>query len=467
MKNVEIERKFLVDKKLLTYLIKENIPYQKKSLKQYYTKISEEKTVRYRKSDKNYFLTIKSGRGHSRGEIEKEISKKKFEANKAAMKGFLIEKKRYEFTLNKHFYEFDIFSSPVDDLALLESEFQSEEAYESYEIDPALKPFFIKDVSDDFRYTNASLSLFKVLKEKKKSKKLKPYCQSGEVLSTVLCQYVENILDYKKRIVKEYHDEDLHQMRINLRKSRALIGKMGAVFEREKLSFYDEQLSMIAKKTNKKRDLDVFIQAFEAHFADNVRDELRFFYHDINQQRVEEEERLKAYLKSDALEGYFKNWKSFLKDVSNLSKKAEEPIALFLEESIDAILKTIKKKIKKYKRNNHEEHLHKVRISFKKLRYILESFEPLFQKEKIQHLLKRVKKLQNDLGDFNDLCVQHAFLAAYLAEHKIVRENESSFDSFLSELESAKAKLQKKIEADIEESIDMQVLREDLQVRFT
>ncbi|HIP47103.1 MAG TPA: hypothetical protein EYG95_06050, partial [Campylobacterales bacterium] len=179
MKNVEIERKFLVDKKLLAYLKKSSIAYQKKSLQQYYTKINSQETKRFRKSDKRYFYTQKSGRGHKRAEREKEISKKEFEANKVLIKGFLVEKKRYEFSLNDRFYEFDIFDAPIDDLAFLEIEFKSEKTYHKYKVDPALKPYIMKDVSDDFRYTNASIALFKLPQELEIKKKIKPHFRSG------------------------------------------------------------------------------------------------------------------------------------------------------------------------------------------------------------------------------------------------------------------------------------------------
>jgi len=466
MKNVEIERKFLVDKKLLAYLKKSSIAYQKKSLQQYYTKINSQETKRFRKSDKRYFYTQKSGRGHKRAEREKEISKKEFEANKVLIKGFLVEKKRYEFSLNDRFYEFDIFDAPIDDLAFLEIEFKSEKTYHKYKVDPALKPYIMKDVSDDFRYTNASIALFKLPQELEIKKKIKPHFRSGDVIKSLLYKYLENIMIYREKILKTYADEDLHQLRINIRKSRVLIRKMGAVFEESHLAYHDNKLSIIARATNKKRDLDVFIEAFEKHFSGDLHSELRYFYHDISLQKKYEEQNLKKFLKEAALSAYLEELRLFLtKDLSR-GKMAEEPIALFLEESVEAILQHIFKKTKRYKQDREEAHLHKVRISFKKLRYILESFEGLFYKRKVKELLKRVKKLQNDLGVFNDLCVQHDFLENYLQLHHLERAKESSFDTFLNKIEKDKKTVQERIEKDLEKAMDREVLREDLKVKF-
>jgi len=470
MKNVEIERKFLVDKKFLKYLKKEAISLRKKSLKQYYTKISSKETKRFRKSDKNYFYTEKSGRGYRRGEREKKISKEQFISHQSKIKGFLVEKSRYEFTLNGIFYEFDIFDAPVDDLAFLEIEFKNEKAYHDYEIDSALKPYIIKDVSDDFNYTNASIALFKVPKEEvidiQTLVKIMPHLKSIDAIRAVLYGYLKNIMMYRKKILEAYTDEDLHQLRINLRKSRAVIGKMGAVFAKDSLEYHDKQLAFIARTTNKKRDLDVFITAFDAHFSKDLYSELRYFYHDISRQREREEETLKKFLKGDDLTGYLKELEEFLVDGLSKGDMAEEPIALFLEESVESILQHILKKINRYKQDREEEHLHKVRISFKKLRYILESFDTLFWKRNVKDLLKRIKKLQNDLGVFNDLCVQHAFLENYLQTHQLHRSKESSFDTFLTKIERDKIEIEKKIGKDLAKTMDIEVLREDLNPKF-
>ena len=53
-----------------------------------------------------------------------------------------------------------------------------------------------------------------------------------------------------------------------------------------------------------------------------------------------------------------------------------------------------------------DELLHQLRIEGKKLRYLLEFFSSLFAQEKIQYLVRKLKLLQDNLGDFNDLGIQ-------------------------------------------------------------
>jgi len=54
--------------------------------------------------------------------------------------------------------------------------------------------------------------------------------------------------------------------------------------------------------------------------------------------------------------------------------------------------------------------LHVLRIHCKKLRYLMEFFASLFHQETINSLIEQLKRLQDNLGDFNDLRVQEEYL---------------------------------------------------------
>jgi CHAD domain-containing protein len=65
-----------------------------------------------------------------------------------------------------------------------------------------------------------------------------------------------------------------------------------------------------------------------------------------------------------------------------------------------------------------DEKLHELRIDCKKLRYLLEFFTSLFPEDQMKILIKQLKQLQENLGDFNDLSVQKQFLAQHLGAIK-------------------------------------------------
>ena len=51
------------------------------------------------------------------------------------------------------------------------------------------------------------------------------------------------------------------------------------------------------------------------------------------------------------------------------------------------------------------DNLHKLRISFRRLRFSLENFESCYKKSEVKYLLKCIKKLQDILGEIRDLDV--------------------------------------------------------------
>jgi len=62
------------------------------------------------------------------------------------------------------------------------------------------------------------------------------------------------------------------------------------------------------------------------------------------------------------------------------------------------------------------ERLHDVRILGKKLRYLLEFFRSLYAEEEIDIAIKELKRLQDNLGDFNDYEVQGAAMGRFAEE---------------------------------------------------
>jgi len=54
--------------------------------------------------------------------------------------------------------------------------------------------------------------------------------------------------------------------------------------------------------------------------------------------------------------------------------------------------------------------IHQLRIHCKKLRYLMEFFTPLFPPAEMKKLIRALKLLQDNLGNFNDYSVQRQFL---------------------------------------------------------
>jgi len=145
---IEIERKFLVDKR---YWVPQGEPVL---IRQGYLKATGDSVVRVRLKGLRAFLTVKGKTtGASRLEFEYEIpvSDAKQMLDELS-EGPLIEKQRYLIPQGVHLWEVDVFFGDNEGLMVAEIELHSE-------ADTFVKPEWVgKEVTDDARYFNSNLA---------------------------------------------------------------------------------------------------------------------------------------------------------------------------------------------------------------------------------------------------------------------------------------------------------------------
>lgn len=146
---MEIERKFLVS------AVPDNLDsYNSKEIEQAY--ISTNPTIRIRKSNSDYILTVK-GSGHmSREEFELLINEDQYLSLMKKAETPILEKTRYEIPIDGGYSaELDIYHGQLEGLMTVEVEFDT--------VNEALifKPpsWFSIDVTNDKRYKNTALSI--------------------------------------------------------------------------------------------------------------------------------------------------------------------------------------------------------------------------------------------------------------------------------------------------------------------
>jgi CHAD domain-containing protein len=107
------------------------------------------------------------------------------------------------------------------------------------------------------------------------------------------------------------------------------------------------------------------------------------------------------------------DWEAFLDEPVQdrpLAHNAHVPIVVFARKKIYKQYRRIVKDGSRTLANTEDEKLHALRIACKKLRYLMEFFSSLFPRKKINILIAQLKTLQDNLGEFNDLCVQEEYL---------------------------------------------------------
>jgi CHAD domain-containing protein len=261
---------------------------------------------------------------------------------------------------------------------------------------------------------------------------------SMDALRVILYKFSKSILVYKERILMYDDTEDLHQFRVNIRKSRAFLKEFSFLFPKKYHNYFDENLDNFATQTNQKRDLDVIkerlLQLDEAH--DHIQE-------DIKQKREYEQKHIQEMLKGKTFDDFFLRYQKALKQdtllTSDNNRNSIEDIA---KQVIKELHLKLVKKINALENDFDDKKLHKIRISFKKLRYLLEEFQHIFGEKKIEKMIERGKKLQTLLGDFNDVVNQTKLLHDYFnSNKKHVAEGKELEDNLLHKTSKSQKEL--------------------------
>jgi adenylate cyclase len=144
---MEIERRYLVD------VLPEPLPRPCRIIQGYL--MTSPAAVRVRSADGEYTLTIKSGSGLRRTEIERTLSAAEFDALWEVATDLRIEKRRHRIELGDGAVaELDLFDGSLSGKRLVEVEFDDEPAAAAF----TPPDWFGTEVTADGRYTNAALA---------------------------------------------------------------------------------------------------------------------------------------------------------------------------------------------------------------------------------------------------------------------------------------------------------------------
>ena len=145
---MEIERKYLIDT-----LPEDYQDYPCRHIEQAY--LNTDPVIRIRKDNNKYELTYKSAGLMSRQEYNLPLDEKSYEHLLTKIDGRLIKKKRYMIPLSSALTaELDIFEGDLAPLMLVEVEFDTEDAANSF----SPPDWFGEDVTFSGKYHNSYLS---------------------------------------------------------------------------------------------------------------------------------------------------------------------------------------------------------------------------------------------------------------------------------------------------------------------
>lgn len=233
--------------------------------------------------------------------------------------------------------------------------------------------------------------------------------------ATVLCRDMFTAAERNEAgIIDDTDIEFLHDYRVSVRRLRSLLGLLRGVLPKTERNHLKERLAAAARHSNGLRDCDVLMEQREDYTAmlpQELRHGLKAFFRAVSSRRRKEYQALCVYLKSREYAAFKEEFRKFWDGAAALPVclKTEMPVRDFASRLIFRHFRKLVEAGMEIDRATADAELHQLRIECKKLRYLMECYAPLYE-DNLGEAITRMKELQTNLGDFNDLSVQIATL---------------------------------------------------------
>ena len=246
---------------------------------------------------------------------------------------------------------------------------------------------------------------------------LTPKMRSDEAAKIILKSFLHDIQVNEQVVIDDVDVECLHEYRVAIRRTRSFLSQVPNIFPKRTLEKYKKGLAMIGGITTPQRDLDVMLLEFD-HYLAFLPKHLHSSFEPvavfIQQQRYQAYQNVTRYLRSAKYKDLITGWQAFLyKGVPERTSLANAvlPVEQVANQCIWKTYKKLLKKGKKINSRSEDEALHDLRKIGKKLRYLVEFFSSLHSKKEIKQVVKTLKLLQDNLGEFQDIHVHQTLLA--------------------------------------------------------
>ena len=265
---------------------------------------------------------------------------------------------------------------------------------------------------------------------------LDPAMRADEASKLILHRLLDIMLQNEAGTRTGTDTEFLHDFRVAIRRTRSALSQIKAVFPVRIVERYKTEFAWLGQMTSPSRDLDVYLLNFD-EYRDSLPaamqadiEPLRTFL--IKHQKIENKNLVKA-LNSARYRRLIKNWRTFLQQPVNersTLKNAGRPVSEVASERIWRIFRRVIREGDAITTASPADDLHELRKTCKKLRYLMEFFQSLYPAGNIKELIRVLKTLQDNLGDFQDYEVQVTTLKTF--SHQMVAEGTVPPDTLLT-----------------------------------
>ncbi len=213
--------------------------------------------------------------------------------------------------------------------------------------------------------------------------------------------------------------EFLHDYRVAVRRIRTCLAQLRGVLPQRSVARFRRDFRWLGELTSPARDMDVFRIALAGHarlLPPPHRRDIDPLIAFVLARQHAEQSRLADGLRSARYRNLLGDWSDFLKARSSGGPQAPEATRSVLAIASERIAQRFARVIEKgeaLKGSSPDLKFHRLRVECKKQRYLLEFCQDLYRAEEVESFIAPLKKLQDTLGEFNDLRVQRGALRPF------------------------------------------------------
>ena len=217
-------------------------------------------------------------------------------------------------------------------------------------------------------------------------------------------------------VVTDVDAECLHDFRVAVRHTRSLLAQANGVLDKERLERAKAFFAGLNKATTEQRDLDVMLANFDSYRAmlpARAQADLEPVLKYATERRAAAAESTARFIQSANYRRFIETWQKYL-DSRVASRtpltNAMKPVKDLADARIWKACKRVIAQGSAIDENSPPETLHSLRKRCKTLRHLIEFFGSLYPAKQIKSVLGILKRLQDNLGKFQDCHVHIGLL---------------------------------------------------------
>lgn len=240
---------------------------------------------------------------------------------------------------------------------------------------------------------------------------LDPACTADEAWRAVLRALFATQRANEAGLRDDLDSEFLHDFRVAVRRTRAVLTAARGVLDAGVLDRFRPEFAWLGAATGPTRDLDVYllgVPGLERALPDGRRHDLKAFRAFLERRQQAAHRTLVEQLDSRRYRQFIQAWSAELEEGADTggAAEADRPANEVAGRRIWQAHRRLVRRGRAITEDTEPEALHELRKDAKKLRYLLECFGSLWPADEVSPVVRRLKSLQEVLGDYQDSQVQ-------------------------------------------------------------